>query len=103
MPEIKFKNTIPSTLNVDYLRRIAGQTTFDLGKFYLQQGRVVSSLEDQGMIIAKVIGSDSYQVRLRIEGNNNQFHVPALWDRKAHFASTMWLLVWHALTKKVED
>lgn len=73
MPETKCKNSTPSTLNVDYLRRIAGQTTFDRGEFYFQQGRVVSLLEGQGMIIAKVIGSDSYQVKLRIEGNNTQF------------------------------
>lgn len=73
MAETKFKNTIPSTLNVDYLQRIAGQTTFDRGEFYFQRGRVVSLFEDQGMIIAKVIGTGSYQVKLQIKGNNNEF------------------------------
>lgn len=73
MHETKLKNAISNALNKDTLRRMAGQITFERGEHYFARGKVASLLEYQGMIIAKVSGNNSYQVKLRIEDSKIQF------------------------------
>ena len=56
-----------NALDTDILRRLAGTRSFERGEAYFAEGRVLSLVEYEGMISAKVIGTREHCVWLHVE------------------------------------
>lgn len=63
----KTKSPFLDLLDDDFLMNTAGGTIFDRGESYFEQGLVTSLIEYEGVITAKVFGTDPYKVRFWIE------------------------------------
>ena len=62
-----------SWLSEDALQECAWGKSFDRGLDYFQAGAVEGLMLSKGWLIAQVIGSDNYHVRLRVDGYNPQW------------------------------
>jgi uncharacterized Zn finger protein len=56
--------SLPDLLQRPALRRIAGDRSFERGEDYLEEGRVRNLSEDANEIVATVVGTQKYRVRL---------------------------------------
>jgi uncharacterized Zn finger protein len=64
----KAKSTTGTWLNEDTLMDMAWDRSYERGVDYFQAGAVDDLSYSRGWAIAQVIGSDTYQVRLRVDG-----------------------------------
>jgi uncharacterized Zn finger protein len=68
MKNKKVKSAKGTWLNEDTLMDLAWGKSYERGVDYFQAGAVDDLIYSQGWAIAQVIGSDTYQVRLRVDG-----------------------------------
>lgn len=55
---------IANILHQDTIRRLSTDGAFERGKAYFQEGRVVELARKDGSVVAKVKGTESYEVRI---------------------------------------
>ena len=62
------ESTLDEVLNRSALRVLAGEQYFERGEGYYRDGRVRGLVEHEGVLVAKVLGTHEYRVRLWAEG-----------------------------------
>ena len=67
------KNTTGRWLNEDALMDMAWGKSFQRGEDYFHAGAIDDLIYSRGWVIAQVIGSDAYQVRLHVDGTKPQW------------------------------
>ena len=65
---LKQQPALSTLLDLRNIERLAGARTFGRGKEYFGEGRVQSLAITGNSIIARVGGTDIYEVRLRVDG-----------------------------------
>jgi uncharacterized Zn finger protein len=60
---------LAAVLGRDTLRRLAGPTWFERGERYAADGAVSALVEDGGVVVARVLGTSAYRVRLWVDGS----------------------------------